>query len=208
MSHIDSFKHEIIGRFGVISVYHPLQNIDGDFICDSNNILVGGGSGEWPAIVIRNPTAAVAEFIATELMGYDSADSEDQWPIVKCKDEWLKHIAPYQNFPNNKIIEFCEWTVEDYVRFERLCCSDGMQNSFDIEMYESGLENWFILGIGEFIFYAMPELASDIMSKLVNPYSYFQHINYNNIMLIPPNMPVYANRGNAFFPPQSDEDAL
>jgi hypothetical protein len=202
VSHIDTFKHEIIGKFGVISVYHPLQDINGDFICGPDNILVGGGSGEWPAIVIRNPTAAVAEFIAIELMGYDSEDSEDEWPIVKYKDEWQEIIAPYLNLPHNKIIEFCEWTVEDYVRFEKLCCSDGLQNPFDAETHELGFENWFILGIGEFIFYSMPELASDIMSKLDNPYKYFQHINYNNIMLIPPNMPVYANGGNAFFPPK------
>lgn len=44
----------------------------------------------------------------------------------------------------------------------------------------------------------MPELAKPIMSKLENPYEGIKHVLFNNITLIPPNMPVYANGGNAW----------
>ena len=46
MSHIDSFKHELVGLFGGLPVYHPLEVIDGDFRCDPTQLLLGGGSGE------------------------------------------------------------------------------------------------------------------------------------------------------------------
>ena len=199
MSHIDSFKHEIVGRLGKIAVYHPLQKINGEFICGPDNILIGGGSGEWPAIIIKNPKAAVAEFLSSELSAYDLDDDEVEWPIVKVKEHWLNVIDPHLNLPYNNIIEFCEWTVEDYVRFQKHCCSEGLQNPFDTELHELGFENWLILGVGEFVFYAMPELANEIVSKLIDPYNYFSHITYNNILLIPPNMPVHANEGNYFF---------
>ena len=193
MSHIDSFKHEIVGMFGPIAVYHPLEDIGGDFTCGPDSIVIGGGSGEWPAIVVKNPNAAVATFLATELQSDE---------LKRVKDEWLEIIRPHYDFAQDKIIEFSRWLVSDYAEFQKICCASVMQNQFDSDSHNRGLEDWLICGIGEFIFYAMPELAPAIMSKLENPYSYFGHIRYNNIMLIPPNMPVYANGGNAFFSPK------
>lgn len=200
MSHIDSFKHEIVGNFGRIPVYHPLEEIEGDFICGPGNLLIGGGSGEHPAIVVRNPTAAVAEFLSYELSHYSSEDDVKEYPILKVKAKWLKIIKPHFNLRHNRIIEFCEWHVSTYVNFEEHCRSEGLQNPYDPARHERGFEDWLIVSLGEFIFYAMPQLASEIVSKLHKPYTYFHHITYNNIMVIPPNMPVYSIGGNHFFP--------
>ncbi len=49
----------------------------------------------------------------------------------------------------------------------------------------------------------MPDLAIEIISQLEKPYQRFNHMRYNNITLIPPNIPVYANGGNAFFNQQN-----
>ena len=49
-----------------------------------------------------------------------------------------------------------------------------------------------------FLIFAMPELAEPFMSKLKTPYKGFEHIRYNNILLVPPNMPTYSNGGNAW----------
>ena len=48
MSHIDSFKHEIVGLFGGLPVYHPLEDINGDFKCSTKQLVIGGGSGDQP----------------------------------------------------------------------------------------------------------------------------------------------------------------
>ena len=61
-----------------------------------------------------------------------------------------------------------------------------------------GFWRWLVCSLGEFIYFAMPELAPNIMSKLPDPYATFVHERFNNILIIPPNMPVYANGGNAW----------
>ncbi len=52
-----------------ISVYFPLEDIDGDFKCTTKQLLIGGGSGEDPALVIKNPLAATAMFLDEEIDG-------------------------------------------------------------------------------------------------------------------------------------------
>lgn len=63
---------------------------------------------------------------------------------------------------------------------------------------DMSVEEWLVLGFGEFVYFAMPALASPLIERLDEPYAHFCHVRYGNIMLIPPNMPVYANGGNAF----------
>ena len=71
MSYIDSYKHELVGMFGSLPVYHPLEDIpgssepelSGEFACSTKQIVIGGGGGEWPGLVITNPIGAVIEFL-------------------------------------------------------------------------------------------------------------------------------------------------
>ena len=52
MSHIDSYPHEIVGLFGRLPVYHPLEDIpeppeghwEHDFGCTTEQLVIGGGS--------------------------------------------------------------------------------------------------------------------------------------------------------------------
>lgn len=195
MSHIDSFKHEIVGLFGSLPVYRPLEDIQGDFVCTPNNLLIGGGSGEHPALVIESPLKAVAWFLNDQLEALKIPElSSDRFPLKAKIDEWSPIIAPYRTSSPDDILTFCDWDVDTYNDFAKLCKSAALPNPLDDEL----LETWLVLGIGEFIFFAMPDLASEIMTKLENPYIYFKHTYYSNIMVIPPNFPVYANGGNAF----------
>ena len=195
MSHIDSFKHEIVGLFGSLPVYHPLEDIHGDFACTPRNLLIGGGSGEHPALVIESPLEAVALFLNKELEALENTElSPERFPLKTKIDEWSPMIAPYLTSSHHDILTFYEWDSDTYSNFDNLCKSTALPNP----LYEEQLETWLILGIGEFVFFAMPDLAFEIMTKLENPYIYFNHTYYNNIMVIPPNVPVYANGGNAF----------
>ena len=188
MSHIDSFKHEIVGLFGSLPVYHPLENIEGDFKCNHQQLMIGGGSGEHPALVLQEPLTAVAHFISEVLDEFDEK--------AGIKEEWETIIEPHLHYGIDTILKFYDWEIETYQSFAEQCKSKGLPNSY--RGNESSLEQWLILGFGEFIYYSMPDLAAEIMSKLDKPYNRFNHIRYNNIMLIPPNFPVYANGGNAF----------
>lgn len=190
MSHIDSFRHAIVGEFIGLPVYLSLEDIDGDFDCPAYSLIIGGGSGEHPAIVVSDPCAAVARFLDEELPSLGLSR--------KTREAWQACYTLHRQQDDEVILSFCHWTEENQRDFRTRCKSSTQSNSFGIYSADKSLYQWLILGIGEFIFFAMPALATDIMTKLEAPYGYFRHIRYNAIMLIPPNMPVYANGGNAF----------
>lgn len=197
MSHIDSFRHEIVGMFGSIPIYHPLEKIKGDFVCDSSQLLLGGGSGEHPALIIKRPIAAVACFLDNVLEPLRSDDIKAKsHPLKHCLEDWEYVIDKHLTWDYVVHLEFSEWSIQTYHDFYQLCLSTVLPNPY-LEQ-EQSIEEWLILGFGEFIFFAMPELAAKIMDQLNRPYQHFHHMRYNNILLIPKNMPVYANGGNAF----------
>ncbi|RAU20299.1 hypothetical protein CU669_19220 [Paramagnetospirillum kuznetsovii] len=190
MSHIDSFKHAIVGEFIGLPVYLALEDIDGDFRCPVHSLIIGGGSGEHPAIVVSDPCAAVARFLDEELSGLSLTR--------KTREAWQASCSLHRQNDDTAILTFSHWTEESHREFRIRCESSTQSNSFSTYSGEKSLYQWLILGIGEFIFFAMPGLAADIMTQLEAPYGHFRHIRYNSILLIPPNMPVYANGGNAF----------
>ena len=183
MSHIDSFNHELVGLLGYLPVYHPLEVIDGDFKCNPQQLLLGGGSGEHPALVIEDPASAVALFLNEEI-GHK-----------KELAHWEEIISPFLNYDFTELLTFYDWDIERYSSFHKMSGSDSLPNPSD----GNNIERWLILGIGEFIFFAMPYLAERLIGQLEDPYKHFHHMSYNNIMVVPPNFPVYANGGNMFF---------
>ena len=195
MSYIDGNKHEIVGLFGGLPVYHPLVDIAGtddsdEFSCSVKQIVIGGGGGEHPGLVVRQPISAVIRFLTQHY--------EEEHKLENV--EWWESLTDQYLFRDD-IFDFAGWGVDTYHQFYELCKSPAMYCPFndDISRDESmGFEEWLSCSIGEFIFYAMPELVEPIMQHLEKPYEGIDHIYYNNILLIPPNMPVYANSGNAW----------
>lgn len=188
MSHIDSFKHQLVGYFGAIPVYRALQDIDGDFSCEKGGLILGGGSGEHPALVLKDPRAAVAIFIDHEIDGLNlDPPTRNQW-----KDSYQNYLRENPS----EVLEYFEWEEETHENFRGMCTAGTLPNSF----YEADMsfDDWLVLGLGEFVFFAMPEQAPELIELLDQPYQHFQHVRFNNILLQPPNMPVYANGGNAF----------
>lgn len=183
MSHIDSFKHELVGLLGYLPVYHPLEIIEGDFCCGPDQLVLGGGSGEHPALVIENPTSAVAYFLDEVLNREKELES------------WRPIIRPYLNNSLDELLTFHDWEIERYSEFHNMSKSSALPNPSNGE--DTAL--WLILGIGEFVFFAMPSIAEELMHQLDSPYRHIQHMQYNNILVVPPNYSVYANGGNRFF---------
>lgn len=190
MSHIDSFKHALLGSFIGIPVYLPLEDIHGDFECTTRQFLIGGGSGEHPALIVKDPLSAVAQFLREVV------------PDLKMdkgmKARWLAVCDEYPRRRSSDILEFSEWTIQTFHRFHERCSSPYAENSYRIWKDDKSLEEWLVLGFGEFVFFALPNLAWEIISRLEEPYKCFHHVLFNNILAIPPNFPVYANGGNAF----------
>lgn len=190
MSHIDSFEHAFLGTFIGLPVYLPLEDICGDFECTTRQFLVGGGSGEHPALIVKNPLAAVAEYLH-EVVPDSKMCSAD-------KDKWRSVYENYLWLRTRDILEFSDWNIQTYHSFYDRCSSPYAENSFRVYSESKSIEEWLILGFGEFVFFALPQLAPEIMSQIEEPYKHFHHMLFNNIMTLPPNFPVYANGGRAF----------
>lgn len=190
MSYIDGFKHEIIGLFGSVPVYRPLEDLpynsngwEGDFACSTGQLVIGGGSGEHPGLVLLDPARAVADF------AYKSGDFD-------LSDQMASHLSDLIGTPPH--FNFAGWSTENYYDYHMLCTTGSLPNPFDPDG-ESSLEHWLHLGFGEFIYYAMPQLAYQIIGKISPLHIKKSSILFNNITIIPPNMPVDASNGNAFF---------
>ncbi len=191
MSYIDCYKHELVGLFGYLPVYRPLQEIpgsldpnDGDFRCLPNQLVLGGGSGEHPGLVLLCPERAVAEFIIHN-------------PDLELPEEVEKSIWE-QSVRSNPAFLFSDWSTEDHHDFFELCTGPGLPNRFRPD-HEFSFETWLLLGFGEFVYYSMPELVPSSLIERVGSAPRSPHIHFNNVLLVPPGMPVYANGGNAFF---------
>jgi len=190
MSHIDSFKHQLVGYFFGLPVYLPLEDINGDFQCTTRQLLIGGGSGEHPALIVKNPLACVAMYLDENKVELKLSNREEE--------ELEALYKPYLSWETEEVLDFCEWDIKVYHEFYKRCRTKRSLNSY--RSYEHiSFERWLIMGFGEFFFFSMPQHAIELIDKIDVKYKKrFFYMRYNNILLIPPNMPVHANGGSAY----------
>ncbi|WP_312531719.1 hypothetical protein [Paracoccus sp. (in: a-proteobacteria)] len=191
MSYIDCYKHELVGQFGHLPVYRPLEEIagsldpnDDEFRCLPNQLVLGGGGGEHPGMVLLHPERAVAEFAIYH-------------PDIELPEELENNIWE-QYISSNTAFLYSGWSTKDHYDFYDLCTGPGLPNRFNPARGIS-FESWLLSGFGEFIYYAMPELVTASLVEKINSLAQPRHIHFNNILIVPPRMPVYANGGNSFF---------
>lgn len=188
MSYIDSFDHEFVGYFAGRPLYHPLENIPGntkdvcDFECSTEHLVLGGGSGEHPGLVIEKPSGTVAKFI-------DNCDQFD----LNDDAEFQLLDAQYAN----DIFLFAGWDSQNHHEFYTACMSNAMPCPFHPDLNMS-FEDWLGCSIGEFIFFAMPELARDLIAQYAPHRRGTPRTVYNNILLPTPGGHSFANGGYAF----------
>jgi len=141
MSDIDMIKHYRLGLFFGIPVYQCLE--DGCWIgktdkaepssmAEKNDICIGGGSGEHPAIVIKKIDSCVARYLK-----YTGRSDDD---IIKSA-----------NIRLNSFIIYCNWKKENHGEFYERCCY-----SYKFFRKNMSFEGWIAANIGEFIFHLIP----------------------------------------------------
>lgn len=181
MSYIDTFDHEFLGFFGQIPLYRPLVVVDGDlesfdFGCRPDHIIMGGGSGEHPAIVFSNLEFAVAHFI---LSWRQASGCEDSLPW----DLWIDSLA---STSYKESVHFAGWSADDFYSFGMHCRSAAMNQPFRDD--ERALETWLASNIGELVFFSMRDLIPDFEGKLPPPRGAVGPV-HGNILIPPPGFP-------------------
>jgi len=206
VSYIDTFDNEFVGYFGGIPVYHPLEVVpalpNGDprrFACGPENLVIGGGPGEHPGIVVKAPGEAVVCFIRAWLDEDNPVLSpEERQAIQPAVSAWLDADARQSSNDMQRrewrhIFEFAGWQAADYVEFSTRCASRAFLRPFDPGEDDS-LEQWLAASVGEFVLFAMPELAQEAIHRLGDLRRDVSGDIYKNVLLLPPGYPVWGRR--------------
>jgi hypothetical protein len=212
VSYIDSFDHEFVGYFGGLPVYHPLEVVpadpdDGprDFACGPDHLVIGGGSGEHPAIVVKEPGETVACFVRAWLHWHQWQYPEEHAALRPAVDAWPDASGRVETCGYwRRVFEFAGWQAADHVAFSRRCSSPAFCRPFtphedgSVHPFAPGgdgcLERWLAVSVGEFILLAMPELASDAIRRLGELRPHISEGLYCNILLLPPGYPCWGRR--------------
>jgi hypothetical protein len=201
MSYIDAVDHEFVGYFGGIPVYHPLEAVPArpaddprDFGCGPENLLIGGGSGKHPGIVVKAPGEAVVCFVRAWLDQTPFLSPDERQALRPAVEAWpdasdcRRTRSDWQH-----VFEFAGWRAADYVEFSTRCTSRAFHPPFDPGK-DASLEQWLAASVGEFILFAMPELAEDAVRRLGDLRRHLSGDVYKNILLLPPGYPVWGRR--------------
>ena len=190
MSYIDSFEHVLVGYFAGLPVYRPLVDIPGpedgtrdeDFGCSTHQLVIGGGSGEHPGLVLERAGAAMAAY-ALESGLFDLPGDE-----TAALGEIIAAAPVHQRYG---------WRADQDEAFAVRCQSVALYNPHGPE--RESLDHWLTLGLGEFAYLAMPDLAPDMAARL-QPFQTAtpDTAEFNNILLPPPGLPGCSPAGTAF----------
>ncbi|MEW9906045.1 MAG: hypothetical protein AB2990_01470 [Candidatus Symbiodolus clandestinus] len=189
MSYIDCFKHELLGYFNGLPIYHPLEKIIGDgwgqydFSATPENLILGGGSGEHPALVLHNLPALVAQYLLLAI-----ENTENNFPEYKISISSKIIDAVTDIYYTKSELEFCAWSMVDMHEFVNNAKSPLHSTPFQSDANCRNVEGWIEYSIGEFIYYSLPDLLPDDSNRLFDEYRKW-HMGYwmRNIVCPPPN---------------------
>lgn len=183
MSHIDSIRHEFLGYFNGLPIYHPLESLSGpnrgdyDFGCTPDNLVIGGGSGEHPALILHD-LGGLAAFYLVHCVGEDALDCENTY---NCLYEMALRADEH--------LEFCAWPMHLVHHFVEQAKSPLHGTPWNTEA--ESVEDWIKASMGEFIFFSLPELNPD----------YQTIINLSGIRRLKPQSGLGPWLNNVFCPP-------
>lgn len=203
MSYIDTINHSHVGYFASLPVYHPLQDLDiegqDEFSATPANLVIGGGGGEHPGMVIQSLDACVWSYLKF-CAEVDNKDTDEIDFFTKWDDN-IKDEECYYHASYNLIYQY--WGLEDITKFT-LKVKEIYHNSIKYLKDKKEVENYHAekqinVMFGEFIYYAAqhllsPEFKEHIKNadeKLLKEEVYFYCI-FNAINVIPKGYPAFG----------------
>lgn len=186
MSYIDSYDHEYIGFLGYLPIYRPLQVIKGDkwggydFSASPNNLVLGGGRGEHPGLVVHKLESLAAKFL------YSQITNEESETIPEEEMDYIIDLCYTDN-----ILEFCGWSVRRFANLKEMAGAITFNTPL---AKDEEVEEWLCKSLGELVYYSLAELNPE-HNKLVGIFSHFNiQATMQNIACIPPGYPIYGGR--------------
>lgn len=186
MSYIDTFNHEIVGNLNGLPIYHPLEVVKGsypeDFDCTPQNLVLGGGAGEHPGLVIHHLGSLAASYLLFCIEKDQDFRGAMAYGLPKETIKKVRDIA----YGNGNRLTFHEWSMRHHSDFVERAKSS--LHGRPLEDKQSA-EAWIFLSIGEFVWFSLPELNEklDEIMSLPGIAGWDMGINMGNVTCPPPN---------------------
>lgn len=189
MSHIDGIKHELLGYLNGLPIYHPLESMCGnawgdyDFNCTPENLVLGGGSGEHPALVLHD-LGGLAAFHLWDGIKQVKAENPEYHALPSQSTQNRLRDMVYRT---DKHLEFCDWSMQQIHAFVKHAKSPLNRTPFKPK--QMMVEDWIRHSIGEFILYSLPELNPDYneIIHLDGISDWMAYPYFCNVLCPPPN---------------------
>jgi hypothetical protein len=189
MTYIDTFDHELVGFFAGLPLYHPTETVRAhphadEFGCTSGQLVLGGGPGEHPALVVTDAGAAVLHFLHFWLeLAHDGRLEEPNTSLA---------ALPEAPLPE-RCLCFAGWHVQTYADLYDRCQSPAIPTPYD-QRQHGLVEEWILGSLGEFIHFALPELAAQTLRGLPQVRRRVTRPIFYNVTILPPNFGAPAGR--------------
>lgn len=171
---------------GYLPIYHPLENIEGDkwggydFSATPENLILGGGSGEHPGLVLHKLECLVAKFL------YDQITDEEEANLSKENRDYLIDLCYADD-----VLEFCSWSIRQFSDLKDMAQS---MNFLAPLGDDAEVEEWLCKSVGELIFFSLSELNPE-HSRLLEIFAPFGiQATMRNVACVPPGYPSCGGR--------------
>jgi hypothetical protein len=218
MSDIDTGNHSSVGTFLKLPLYHPLNEFEMDcFNVNEKNLVLGGGSGEHPALKIVSLEIAVSEYLQllSELNG-EKDDEENQlfenthykkWEKDYSKESYLhpswnleydsgwdmEHISRLKKRIDKKFEKSMNKFHFDSTKFDK---NKREKKITEILTHMSSEEKLHAM-IGEFVFYSAKHLLDNDFQNFLKDIDLEKagkaQIPFDAIQVAPKGYPVYGH---------------
>lgn len=186
MSYIDCYDHEYIGHLGYLPIYHPLEEIKGeawggyDFSATPKDLVLGGGCGEHPGLVVHKLESLAAKFL------YDQITEKEAASLPQEERDYVVDLCHMDN-----LFEFCGWSVRHYAALTKMASSDAFMAPLG---EDEAVEEWLGKSLGELVCYSLEELNPE-HNRLVRIFSDFPiRATMRNVLCPPPGYPTVGGR--------------
>ncbi|VTU42691.1 MULTISPECIES: hypothetical protein [unclassified Variovorax] len=163
MSYIDTIPHKRVGTLAGYPVYHSNATVKAargasDFGCTPSNLVLGGGSGEHPGLVVHNFDYLVSQYLLLRMEQLGNPPHPNGF-------------SPAEDYFGSKLdtnlancFEFCGWGVEQVAEFLRRCSGHLVARPYAAEL-DTSFEHWLAYSFGEYAWSRQPNLMSGMFER-------------------------------------------
>lgn len=169
MSYIDTIPHEQLGTLAGYPLYHPLatkiaERGDYEFGCSPANIVLGGGSGEHPGMVLHHLEHLARYYLLYRLDSLSENKPETHLDELESLEDRLLNCL----VPVSKCLETCGWQLEQLAELVRRSQESSLTTPYDT-LEHSSVEHWLAYSIGEWLWFDHMTLLGPMVLEAATP---------------------------------------